>query len=114
MLRRFAVVLSILAGLFMMLDGAKALVTGSYIAPGGQIGPWAAVLHSAGISPFWPLVKAGFVVLGAAYLMSAAAYAFYKPRSRMFIAAVAILTLWYVPVGTAISLVVLVSVAVNA
>ena len=111
MLRRYTIVLSILAGLFMMLDGVKAIVTGGYIAPGGQIGPWAGLVNNAGISPFSPGMKAAFVVLGVAYIISALAYAFYRPGSRTFLAAVAILTLWYLPIGTVISIIVLTSVA---
>jgi hypothetical protein len=111
MLRRFIIVLSILSGVFMMLDGLAALATGSYIAPGGQIGPWVAVLRAVGISAFSSGVKVAFVVLGAAYVVSAVAFAFYRPYSRLYLGAIALLTLWYVPIGSFISLIVLVYVA---
>ena len=111
MLRRFSIILSILAGLFMIADGAKALVSGRYFAPGGQIGPWETAVRAIGISPFSPAMKAAFVILGAAYILSAIAYAFYRPGSRVYLAAVAVLTLWYLPVGTVISIIVLISTA---
>ena len=112
-MRRFAVVLSILEGLFMLSDGLHALITGRYFAPGGQSAPWATVVAAAGINPFSPGVKASLVILGAAFLLAAAAYAFYKRRSGFALGTVAVLTLWYLPLGTILSLVVLVSIAVS-
>lgn len=95
----------------MLVDGILALITGSYFAPGGQIGPWAGVVSAAGIAPFSTGMKVAFAGLGAAYILSAAAYALYMRRSSIYLAAVAILTLWYLPLGTILSLVVLVSIA---
>lgn len=112
-MRRFAVVLSILEGLFMLSDGLSAFFTGRYFAPGGQNAPWAAAAAAAGIDPFSPSVKAALVILGAAFLICAAAYAFYKRRSGFYLGTVAVLTLWYLPLGTILSLVVLVSIAVS-
>lgn len=113
-MRRFTVVLSILEGLFMLFDGTRALVSGSYIAPGGQIGPWQHVVSALGIAPLSTGMKTAFVVLGAAYISSAAAYAFYKPLGTFYLAVVAVLTLWYLPLGTILSLVVLISIAVDS
>jgi hypothetical protein len=113
-MRRFTVVLSVLEGLFMLFDGTLALVRGTYLAPGGQIGPWALVVSAVGIAPLSSGMKTAFVVLGATYIVSAAAYAFYRPRSTFYLGAVAVLTLWYLPLGTILSLVVLVSIAVDA
>lgn len=95
----------------MIVDGAKALVSGSYFSPGGQIGPWEIVVRAMGISPFSSGLKTAFVILGAAYIVSAIAYAFYRPGSRVYLGAVAVLTLWYLPVGTVISIIVLISTA---
>ncbi len=113
-MRRFAVVLSMLEGLFMFLDGAHALFAGSYFAPGGQIGPWAAILAAIGIDPFSTGMKAAFVVLGASFVLSAAAYALYMRRSSFYLGAVAVLTLWYLPLGTILSLIVLVCIVATA
>lgn len=98
----------------MLFDGLLALVTGSYIAPGGQLGPWQHVVSALGIAPLSAGMKTAFVVLGAAYIASAAAYAFYKPRGTLYLAAAAVLTLWYLPLGTILSLVVLISIAVDS
>jgi len=38
-MRRFEVILGMLQGLFMLIDGLHAWITGSYFAPGGQVGP---------------------------------------------------------------------------
>lgn len=112
-MRRFAVVLSILEGLFMLSDGLHAFITGRYFSPGGENAPWGALVAAAGIDPFSTPVKAALVLLGAAFLICAAAYAFYKRHGRFYLGAVAVLTLWYLPLGTLLSLVVLVSIAVS-
>ena len=112
-MRRFAVVLSILEGLFMFVDGMHALITGSYFAPGGEIGPRAAVVSAVGIAPFSIGMKIAFVALGLAYILSAFAYALYMRRGSFYLSAVAVLTLWYLPLGTVLSLIVLTSIAVS-
>ncbi|HZZ64692.1 MAG TPA: hypothetical protein VFE17_04275 [Candidatus Baltobacteraceae bacterium] len=112
-MRRFAVILGMLQGLFMLVDGLHAWITGSYFAPGGQVGPWAGVVAAAGIPPFSLTMKLVFVILGGAYILSGAAYALY-PRRAIYFAAVAVLTLWYLPLGTILSLIVLVCIALSA
>lgn len=113
-MRRFAVVLSILEGLFMVFDGTRALTTGTYVTPGGQIGPWALLVSAVGLNPFSTAVKTAFVVLGLAYILSAAAYAFYRPRAALYLGCVAVLTLWYLPLGTILSFVVLSSIVAES
>ena len=98
----------------MLFDGLVALISGSYIAPGGQIGPWQHAVSALGVAPLSTGMKMAFVVLGAAYIASAAAYAFYKPRGASYLCAVAVLTLWYLPLGTILSMVVLISIAVDS
>lgn len=98
----------------MSFDGLLALVTGSYVAPGGQLGPWQHVVSALGIAPLSTGMKTAFVVFGVAYIVSAAAYAFYRPGATLYLAGVAVLTLWYLPLGTILSLVVLISVVVDA
>ncbi len=98
----------------MMFDGTLALVRGSYVAPGGQLGPWQYVVSALGIAPLSLGMKIAFVVLGAAYILSAAAYAFYRPLGGLYLVAVAILTLWYLPLGTLLSLIVLASIMIDA
>lgn len=111
-MRRFAVILGMLQGLFMLVDGLHAWITGSYFAPGGQIGPWTHVVAAAGISPLSTAMKCIFVVLGLAYILAAAAFALYQRRAPLF-AVVALLTLWYVPLGTILSAIVLVFIALS-
>jgi hypothetical protein len=110
-MRRFTVVLAILEGLFMFVDGLHALLAGAYFAPGGQIGPWAPLVSAAGISPFSTGMKITFVALGASFMLSACAYALFMRHSVVYLSATAILTLWYLPLGTLLSLIVLTSMA---
>ena len=112
-MRRFAVILGMLQGLFMLIDGLHAWITGSYFAPGGQVGPWTRVVAAAGISPFSLTMKLVFIALGVAYILSGAAYALYARRAIYF-AAVAVLSLWYLPLGTILSLIVLLFIALSA
>lgn len=96
----------------MFVDGLHALLMGSYFAPGGQIGPWAALLSTIGVPPFSAGVKVAFVVLGLAYIVAGLAYALYERRALWF-GLVAVCTLWYLPLGTILSLIVLIAIAVS-
>ncbi len=91
-----------LNGGYMLLDGFYASATGNYI--GGTLGPWAALVRLAGIDPRSYAMHGIFIVYGIAWF---AAIAFYLARRRAAIAAMALFTLWYVPLGTALSLIVL-------
>ena len=78
--RWLAVVLCAVQGGYMVFDGVRALVVGSYITPrsgehAGQLGPWARIVRAVGIDPESTAMKAAFVVLGAAYLVASAAWA---------------------------------------
>lgn len=101
MARRLAVTLAVITGAYMLADGCHALATGSYLGPG--LGPWAAIVRSAGIDPRSTGMAAAFVAFGVAWLAAAVLLA--RSRGRVFVIALAVLTLWYAPVGTAIALV---------
>jgi hypothetical protein len=70
-----ACVLALAAGAYPLADGLRAALLGDYFAPGGQLGPWAAVVQAAGVAPRSALMHAVFVALGLATLLALAAFA---------------------------------------
>ena len=113
MLRWVAVVLCVVQGGYMALDGARALVVGRYITPGsgshaGELGPWARLVAAVGIPPESTGMKVAFVVLGVLWLVVAAGLALGAGWAWGAGIAVAVAALWYLVPGTVISVVVLV------
>ena len=103
--------LCLLQGGYMVLDGGRALVVGSYITPGsgehrGKLGPWADVVSRVGIPPESLGMKIAFVVLGMLWLALAALVTAQAPVAWPLGLALAVGTLWYLVPGTVISLLV--------
>jgi hypothetical protein len=107
------VALCVVQGGYMLLDGARALVVGSYITPGsgehaGELGPWARLVSAVGIAPESLGMKVGFVVLGALWLVLGVGVLTGSPWAWWAGLTLAVGTLWYLVPGTLISLAVLV------
>lgn len=116
LIRGFVVVLALAPGLFMTFDGFRALTIGDYLTPtsgphAGQLGPWSRVVSSAGLEPRSTAMKIIFVLFGLAWLGTAAAFAKRARGSTLALAIVSAATLWYLPVGTVISALVLAGLA---
>ncbi len=97
-------VLGFLNGAYMLLDGLFVLYKGKYIGP-AKPGPWASLFYKLEIDVF----KLGplFIVFGVLWLTWL--YALWTNQSwfYMFGLIISILTLWYLPVGTIFSLIIL-------
>lgn len=93
--------LSLINGLWMLIDGVYVMLNGKYIGP-EKPGPWASVLSITGVDVF----KLGpmFVGFGIAWLVFAAGLFADASWAYWLGVIAAILTLWYLPVGTIISL----------
>ena len=94
----------------MTFDGTRALVVGDYTtrstgAHAGQLGPWHLVVERIGIAPRSTAIKLIFVTFGVAWLVIAFAMLRGVHWARTAMLVVAVLTLWYLPVGTALSIV---------
>jgi len=113
-LRLAIFLLAVLVGGFMVVDAFHALYTGNYLTFNGQVGPWAAVLARAHLNSDSLGVKLLFLALGALYVVVALDYARNDLRSEGGVAAIAILTLWYIPFGAFCSLVVLILLAIES
>ncbi len=97
---------------YMALDGIRAMIVGDYITPGdgrfaGQLCPWSALVSAIGIPPRSTLMKGIFAAYGLAWLLVILAYALGARWGRRPMVLAAILSLWYLPLGTVISLLLL-------
>jgi hypothetical protein len=113
LLRWAVVVLSLVQGGFMAVDGTRALVVGSYITPrsgehAGQLGPWTRLVRAVGIQPESTGMKLIFVVFGLAWLVTGAGVVLQAGWAWPVGIALSLGTLWYLVPGTFVSLVVLV------
>ena len=115
-LRSCVVVLGLGPGLFMTFDGLRALILGDYLTPttgpyAGRLGPWSDVVSTVGIAPRSSPMKVLFVIFGVAWLWAIAGFLRRTPRSTRALAVLAVATLWYLPVGTLMSTLVLIGLA---
>ncbi len=112
-MKRIILFLIVLSAGWMLLDGIRALTFGDFVTPttgehAGQLGPWANLVAAVGIEPRSMFMKLIFVLYGIVALTAVAGYALNQPWGRMALIVMAMLGLWYVPVGTAANLTVLV------
>lgn len=95
---------------WMVFDGGRALVVGDYVTPGsgehaGELGPWSRVAEAVGIAPRSTAMKLIFVGYGSVWLIVAGAFARGRRWAGPAMAAAAAGSLWYLPIGTAASVV---------
>jgi hypothetical protein len=97
-------ILGFLNGGYMLLDGIYVLLKGKYIGP-EKPGPWANIFYKMDINVF----KLGpmFIAFGIMWLIWLYSLWANLSWSHAFGIIVCILTLWYLPVGTLLSLVIL-------
>jgi hypothetical protein len=100
------VVLALIEGLWMGFDGTRALTVGDYVTPrsgarAGELGPWHYIVESVGIAPRSVFMKIIFVAFGLAWVIIAGAMLRRVPWAVNAALIGAVLTLWYLPVGTA-------------
>jgi hypothetical protein len=103
-MRYIILVLSLVNGLWMLIDGVHVLSVGKYIGP-GKPGPWASLLGLTGVDVF----KLGplFVIFGSAWLLFSTAMWTEAGWAKGFGIILSTATFWYLPFGTLISLLVL-------
>ncbi len=111
-LRPVIAVLALFEAGYMALDGIRAMIVGDYITPGsgrfaGQVAPWSALVSAIGIPPRSTLMKGIFAAYGLAWLVVILAYAGGARWAWRAMVLAAILSLWYLPLGTVISLLLL-------
>jgi hypothetical protein len=93
--------IALLVGGWMIFDGVHVLTTGRYFGP-EKPGPWSDLVAAVGLDPFGFGVT--FIVLGFLWLLSLAAVLLRQRQAWYAALVTAILTLWYLPVGTILAL----------
>ncbi|NRB38096.1 MAG: hypothetical protein HRU20_06460 [Pseudomonadales bacterium] len=96
--------LALLNGGWMLFDGMHVMRKGKYFGP-EEPGIWSKLVASFGINPF--SMGPVFVALGLFWFVSVAALLTSMSWGWLALMVVAIATLWYVKVGTAISIIVM-------
>ena len=120
-MRALRIVVGILAfiqGSWMLFDGSRALIVGDYVTPksgtyAGQLGPWSKVVQSVGIPPRSTAMKIAFVIFGALWITGLVGLLTSRRWSRRLLAVMAIASLWYLPVGTVASSLILAALALE-
>lgn len=103
----FEVVLFLLAllnGGWMLFDGLHVLRKGKYFGP-EKPGAWSKIVARLGIDPF--AIGPVFVVLGLIWLIAGVGLLVSESWAWLALMLTAVATLWYVKVGTVISLLVI-------
>jgi len=95
---------ALINGGYMLLDGIFVLLKGKYIGP-EKPGPWANLFYKLNINVF----KLGplFIILGLLWLIWL--YGIWTNQSWSYTLGilVSVLTLWYLPIGTVLSIIIL-------
>lgn len=103
-------ILSLINGLYMLIDGIHVIIKSKYLGP-EKPGPWANTFHKMNIDVFnlGPL----FIIYGIAWLTFL--YGIWTGQSwaYFFGIIISILTLWYLPIGTFISIIILILLLIN-
>lgn len=99
------IVLALLDGGFMALDGTRALIVGDYIRPqtgeyAGQLGPWAKLARQVGINPESTLMKMIFALYGFAWIFVIVCFALKRPWAWNAMLIFAAASVWYLWMGT--------------
>lgn len=92
---------ALLVGCWMIFDGTHVLTTGKYFGP-ERPGPWSDLVFAIGLDPF----KFGvpFVALGVLWLLFLVLMLFHQTWAWYGALLAAVATLWFLPVGTVLSL----------
>ena len=99
------IILGLINGGYMLIDGIFVMLKGKYIGP-DKPGPWANLFYKFDINVF----KLGplFIIFGITWLIFIFGLWTSQTWTYMLGLTISILTLWYLPVGTFLSLIVLV------
>jgi len=97
-------VLAVLNGGWMLFDGLHVIRKGKYFGP-DEPGLWSKIISSLGVNPF--SIGPVFVALGLAWFVSIAGLFSSSSWGWLALLLSAIATLWYVKIGTVISVLVI-------
>ena len=99
------ILLATVCGGWMVFDGVHVLAVGKYFGP-DKPGPWSDLVSALGVDPF--ALGPVFIGLGLLWLAFAVGAALKRADARQLGLLASALTLWYLPFGTLVALIVLV------
>lgn len=105
--------LALFQGGWLTFDGGRALVVGDYVTPTsgprvGQLGPWSRIVSAIGLEARSTFMKCLHVSLGIAWLIGLAVLVMRPASGWWVVLGCGVATLWYLPIGTFVSIVVIV------
>ena len=89
----------------MLLDGIYVMLRGKYIGP-EKPGPWASIFTGFNIDPF--RLGPVFIAFGLAWIGWLVIFWMKDARAFSYGVVIIVLTLWYLPIGTLFSILILV------
>ena len=103
-----ALALALVEAGWLAFDGGHALLVGDYVTPksgpsAGKLGPWSKVVSGVGIEPRSTWMKGIHVGLGVVWLVVGACFGLRLPWAWTGMLVCAVLSLWYLPLGTLLS-----------
>jgi len=98
--------LSSINGLWMLVDGIYVIANGKYIGP-EKPGPWASLISITGVDVF--KLGPAFALFGVVWLVFVGAFFADASWAKGLGIVLSVLTLWYLPFGTLVSIVVLIA-----
>jgi hypothetical protein len=104
---------SLILGGWLTFDGLHAFTCSDYVTQrdgphAGELGPWSKLVVAVGLDPRSDLIKGVHVGLGALWLLCALGHALTFPPARWGLMGCAVLSLWYVPFGAIVGILVLI------
>jgi len=111
-LKWIVLVLALFQGGWLVFDGGRALIVGDYVTPtsgprAGQLGPWSRIVSALGFEPRSTFVKCLHIVLGITWLVALIVFIMRPALGWWIIFGCAAASLWYLPVGTVMSVVII-------
>lgn len=104
-MKNVIIALGLLNGIYMIVDGVFVMVKGKYIGP-ERPGPWAIGFEKLGFDVF--RLGPMFIMFGVAWIAFVVSFSMEKPIAVYIGLLLSILTLWYLPFGTVISIAVMI------
>lgn len=111
-LKWLVIAIALFQGGWLVFDGTRALRVGDYVTPAsgphaGQLGPWSRVVSALGFNPRSAFIKWLHVALGLAWLLATVLFVLRLSAGWWMLLGVGIASLWYLPLGTVLSAIVL-------
>jgi hypothetical protein len=111
-LKWIVLALALFQGGWLTFDGGRALLAGDYVTPAsgpraGQLGQWARVVSAVGFEPRSTFIKCFHLFLGIAWLVATFVFMVRPAAGWWVVLCCGVATLWYLPVGTMVSIVVI-------